>query len=88
MQKVTLQIGLRKILLLKKLKILCRGHVISDHKVEETVGMFYEKELQRTNQREFRIQKVIKGRGDKLYVKWKGYDDSFNSWIYKKDIVS
>ena len=24
---------------------------------------------------------------DKLYVKWKGYDNSFNSWIDKKDIV-
>ena len=25
--------------------------------------------------------------GDKLYVKWKGYDNYFNSWINKKDIV-
>ena len=31
--------------------------------------------------------KVIKKKGDKLYVKWKGYDNSFNSWINKKDIV-
>ena len=47
----------------------------------------YENELQKANQKEFRIEKVIKRKGDKLYVKWKGYDNSFNSWIGKKDIV-
>ena len=30
---------------------------------------------------------MLKRKGDKLYVKWKGYDNSFNSWINKKDIV-
>ena len=35
----------------------------------------------KTNQKEFRIGKVIKRKGDKLYVKWKGNDSSFNSWI-------
>ena len=47
--------------------------------------LFYEKELQKTNQKEFRIQKITK-KGDKLYVKWKGYDKSFNSWINKKTL--
>ena len=51
------------------------------------VGTFYEKELQKTNQQEFRIEKVIKRKGDKLYVKWKGYDSSFNSWIDKKYLI-
>ena len=41
--------------------------------------MFYEKELQKTNQKEFKVQKVIKRKGDKLYVKWKVCDNSFNS---------
>ena len=31
-------------------------------------------------------RKVIKKKDDKLYVKWKGYDSSFNSWIDKKRI--
>ena len=48
---------------------------------------FYEKELQKTNQREFRIEKVIEWKGNKLYVKWKGYNNSFNSWIDKKDLI-
>ena len=50
------------------------------------MGTFYEKELQKTNQKEFRIEKVIKRKCDKLYVKWKGYDNSFNSWIDKNDL--
>ena len=62
-------------------------YVISDLNSEETIGSFYEKELQKTNQKEFRIEKVIKRNGNKLYVKWKGYDNSFNSWIDRKDIV-
>ena len=33
------------------------------------------------------LEKVIKRKDDKLYVKWKGYDNSFNSWIDKKDLV-
>ena len=41
---------------------------------EEITGTFYEKEPQNTNQKEFRIGKVIKRKGDKLYVKCKGYD--------------
>ena len=60
-------------------------YVVSDLKGEGTVGTFYEKELQKKNQKEFRAEKVIKGKNDKLYVKWKGYESSFNSWIDKKD---
>ena len=84
MQKVTLKIGRRKCLLLEKLKVLCRGHVISDLSGEEIIGTFYEKELQKTNQKVFRVEKVIKKKGDKLYVQQKGYDNSFNSWIEGK----
>ena len=39
------------------------------------------------NQEKLRSEKVIKWKDDKLDVKWKGYNNSFNSWIYKKDIV-
>ena len=53
-------------------------------KEKEIVGRFYENELQKTNQKEFKIEKVIHRKGGKLY---KGYDNSFNSWRDKKDIV-
>ena len=62
-------------------------HVINDLNGEEIIGSFYERELQKTNQKEFRIEKVIKRKSDKLYVKWKGYNNSFNSWIDKKDLI-
>ena len=62
-------------------------YVVSDLNGEEITGSFYEKELQKTNQKEFRIEKVLKRKGDKLYVKWKGYDNRFNSWIDKKDLA-
>ena len=62
-------------------------YVINDLNGEEIIGTFYEKELQKTNKKEFRIEKVIKRKNDKLYVKWKGYNNSFNSWINKKDLV-
>ena len=50
---------------------------------DEITGTFYEKELQKTNQQEFRTEKAIEKKGDKSYVKWKGYDSSFNSWLIK-----
>ena len=62
-------------------------YVINDLNDEEIIGSFNEKELQKTNRKEFRIEKILKRKGDKLYVKWKGYDNSFNFWINKKDIV-
>ena len=62
-------------------------YFISDLNGKEIVGTFYKKALQKTNRKNFRVEKVIKRKGNKLYVKWKGYDNSFNSWTDKKDIV-
>ena len=77
-----------EIFIVKKLKnTVPWTYVISDLIGEEIVGSFYEKELQKTNQKEFRIEKVIKRKGNKLYVKWKGYNNSFKSWIYKRDLI-
>ena len=59
-------------------------YVINDLNSEKVIGTFYEEELQKTNRKEFRIEKRIKRKGQKLYVKWKGYDNSFNNWIDKK----
>ena len=87
LQKVTLQIGLKKFLRLKKLKILYRAHMFLIILMVTRMNKSYENELQKANQKEFRIEKVIKRKGDKLYVKWKGYNNFFNCWIDKKDIV-
>ena len=63
------------------------AYVIDDLYGEEITGTFFEKELQKIDQQEFRIKNVFKKKGDRLYVKWKGYDNSFNSWIDKKNLV-
>ena len=62
-------------------------YVISDLNGGKITGSFYEKDLQKTSQGKFRIEKVLKRKGDKLYVKWKGYDSCFNSWIDEKDLI-
>ena len=54
---------------------------------EEIIGTFYEKVLQKTNQKGFRIGKVIKIKGNKLHVKGKSYNNSLNNWIDEKDIA-
>ena len=62
-------------------------YVISDLDGEKFVGTFYEKELQKLNQEQFRIKKAVKRKVGKLYVKYKGFDNSFNSWIKNIFIV-
>ena len=62
-------------------------YIISDLSGEKIIGTFYEKELQITNQEEFRIEEVIRKKGDKLHVIWKGCNNSINSWIGKKDVL-
>ena len=77
-----------EVFVIKKIKnTIPWTYVINDLNGEEIMGTLYEKELQKTNQEEFRIEKVIKRKGDKMYVKWKGYDNSFISWIDKKDLI-
>ena len=53
-------------------------------------GMFYEQELLKTNMKDDDlciIEKIIKKVGNKYLVKWRGYDDSFNSYLNENDIV-
>ena len=62
-----------KVFVIKKVKSTVPWtYVISDLNGEEIVGTFCEKELRKTNQEEFRIEKIIKRNRDKLHVKWKG----------------
>ena len=62
-------------------------YAVSDLNGEEITGSFCEKELQKTSQEKFRIEKVLKIKDDKLNVEWKEYDNRFNSWIDKKNLI-
>ena len=67
LRKDTLQIGLKIFLWLKKLKILCWGHVINDPNGKEIIGIFY-KNKSKTNQKQFRVEKVLRKKGDKCML--------------------
>jgi hypothetical protein len=60
---------------------------ITDNNGEEIEGTFYQQELQKTSQEIFRIEKIIRKRGNKSLVKWLGYSDTFNSWIDNTSII-
>ena len=87
LQKVTFQISPEKFLQLKHLEILSCGQMslmfLMGKKLLEKIA----KKKKKKNQHEFRIEKVIKRKDDKIYVKWKGYYSSFNSWIDKRHMV-
>ena len=74
-----------EVFVIKKVKnTVSWTYFINDLNVEEIVGTFYQEKLQKPNQKEFRVEKVIMRKDNNLYVKLKGYNYSFNSCIDKK----
>lgn len=60
---------------------------LKDYQDQPVVGGFYEEELKKTKFPDvYLIEKVIKKQGDRLFVKWLGFDNSHNSWINKNDL--
>ena len=55
--------------------------------VKKLLEHFIKENCRRLIKKNLELKKIIKRKGDKLYVEWKGYDNSFNSWIDKKDLV-
>ena len=53
------------------LKILCRGHMLLIILTEKKLLQLSQRNIAETNQKEFRIKKVIKRNDDKIYVNWK-----------------
>ena len=62
---------------------------IKDLNDEIIKGIFYEKELQKTRNTsdEYIIEKILKTNKNKIYVKWRGYSNNFNSWIDKNSVT-
>ena len=75
-----------QVFVIKKLKILFRGHIVVLVE-QKSLEHFKKRNCQKEIKKYFRVEKVIKKKVDKLYVKWKGFDSSFNSWIDKKGII-
>ena len=75
-----------KIYKIDKLNVIT--YQIKDMNDEIIKGIFYEKELQLTKNTtgEYIIEKILKTKGNQIYVKWRGYSNNFNSWVNKSDI--
>ena len=58
-------------------------YVIIDLNGNQLLRIFMKKNCKKL----FKLEKVLKRKGDRLYVKWKGYYNRFNSWIDKKDLA-
>ena len=76
-----------EVFIIKKVKnTVPWNYMINDLNNEEIIGSFYEKEFQKTNEKEFRIEKVLKRKVDKLDVKQKEYDNSLIVRSIKKTL--
>ena len=63
-------------------------YYLKDLNNEKLQGTFYQEELQKTKQDDlYTIEKILKTNKDKIFVKWRGYDNSFNSWINKNTVT-
>ena len=70
MLKDVLQTGLKHFFVISKNKnTVLWTYTIAVLNGKEIVGSFYGNKLQKPNQKEFRIEKVIKRKIDKLFVK-------------------
>lgn len=62
-------------------------YLLTDMSGKPISGGFYEEELQKTSQPDiYLVEKILRKKGRKMYVKWLGLDKSHNSWISSTDI--
>ena len=64
-----------------------RTYVVNDLNGEEIVGTFTTKNCKKQIKKKIKTEKAIKKKCSKSHVKWKGYNNLFNSWIHKKHMV-
>lgn len=63
-------------------------YILEDYLGKPVLGGFYEQELQKSNVNDvYLIEKIVKQTGDRIFVKFFGFDSTHNAWINKKDIV-
>lgn len=63
-------------------------YILEDYQGNPIKGGFYAEEIRRTRlPNTYLVEKVLKTRGDKVYVKWLGFSSQHNSWINKNEIL-
>jgi len=75
----------------KIVKVQCTSpvtYLLEDYRGKSVVGAFYEHELLRAADPDvYLVDKILRRRGDKVYVKWLGFGNSHNSWIHKDNVI-
>ena len=66
-----------------------KTYQLKDMNDEIIKGIFYERELQlnKHNTGEYIIEKILKTKGNNIFVKWRGYSNNSNSWIDKISVT-
>ena len=63
-------------------------YILKDEQGNVIKGGFYHEELLKTKYKDYYlVEKVIRKKGDKLFVKWLGFPNTQDSWIDKRDIL-
>ncbi|XP_036148436.1 uncharacterized protein LOC118647501 [Monomorium pharaonis] len=63
-------------------------YLLEDYRGTSIARAFYENELHRAIHPDvFLVEKVLRKKGDEVYVKWLGFDQSHNSWIHKDNVI-
>lgn len=63
-------------------------YILNDNKGNVLKGAFYEQELLRTKVGDvYLVEKILRKRGNRVLVRWKGFDKSADSWINESDLV-
>lgn len=63
-------------------------YLLRNYRGKPITGGFYEHELQRvSNPDVYLVEKILRKRGDEVYVKWLGMDNSHNSWIHRTNVL-
>lgn len=63
-------------------------YILEDYQGNPIKGGFYEEEIQATKfPNTYLVEKILKTKGDKVYVKWLGFSSQHNSWINKNEIL-
>ena len=68
-------------------KTIPHTYLLKDYQGEPIAGGFYEEELLKTAHPDvYLVEKMLRKRGNKLFVKWLGFDNAHNSCIDKSDL--
>ncbi|XP_011050588.1 PREDICTED: uncharacterized protein LOC105143786 [Acromyrmex echinatior] len=69
-------------------KINSVTYLLEDYRGKSITGGFYEYELHHViNPDVYLVEKMLRKKGDKVYMKWLGYDNSHNSWVHKDSVL-